>query len=67
MASGGVYAETLELPKVPDNIVSGSTFIKWDDVRTSNYFTLITVYLLNTAFVLSLCHTDLIQLEQGQF
>ncbi|CAB3977438.1 1-phosphatidylinositol 4,5-bisphosphate phosphodiesterase classes I and II-like [Paramuricea clavata] len=31
MASGGVYAETLELPKVPDTIVSGSTFIKWDD------------------------------------
>ncbi|XP_028393517.1 1-phosphatidylinositol 4,5-bisphosphate phosphodiesterase beta-1-like isoform X2 [Dendronephthya gigantea] len=31
MASGGVYAETLELPKVPDSIISGSSFIKWDD------------------------------------
>lgn len=38
MASGGVYAETLELPKVPDNVVAGGTFIKWDDVRELKYF-----------------------------
>ena len=32
MASGGIYTETLELPKVPDIVVNGSGFIKWDDV-----------------------------------
>lgn len=46
MASGGVYAETLELPKVPEDIVSGSSFIKWDDVRESDCSTLINQCLL---------------------
>lgn len=62
MASGGVYAETLELPKVPDNIVSGSTFIKWDDVREANflYFNHCVFIIEYRAFVLSTSHTDLI-------
>lgn len=34
MAGGGVYAEALVTPKVQEELLFGSTFMKWDDVRS---------------------------------
>ena len=67
MASGGVYAETLELPTVPDDIVSGGTFIKWDDVRELKYFYFIYGAVIEYNFELSpLSQRPNLYLEQGQ-
>lgn len=63
MASGGIYAETLELPKVPESIVNGGSFIKWDDV--SIVFPL-EVGLVYTGEIYLEVATKL-YLEQGHF